>query len=81
MSSPSLFHHAVVAWFERSFRGPTDAQAQAWPAIKARHNVLIAAPTGSGKPLAAFMAAIDSLVRQDLTTRCGTRPKLSTSPH
>jgi ATP-dependent Lhr-like helicase len=66
MSPPSLFHHAVVAWFERSFRGPTDAQAQAWPAIKARHNVLIAAPTGSGKTLAAFMAAIDSLVRQGL---------------
>jgi ATP-dependent Lhr-like helicase len=66
MSPPSLFHHAVTAWFERSFRTPTAAQAQAWPAIKARHNVLIAAPTGSGKTLAAFMAAIDSLVRQGL---------------
>ncbi len=66
MSPPSLFHPAVAAWFERSFRGPTAAQAQAWPAIKARRNVLIAAPTGSGKTLAAFMAAIDSLVRQGL---------------
>ena len=66
MSSLSLFHPAVVAWFERSFRGPTAAQAQAWPAIKARRNVLIAAPTGSGKTLAAFMAAIDNLVRQGL---------------
>ena len=36
MSAPSLFHPAVAAWFERSFRGPTAAQAQAWPAIKAR---------------------------------------------
>ena len=66
MSSPSLFHPAVAAWFERSFRGPTAAQAQAWPAIKAMRNVLIAAPTGSGKTLAAFMAAIDNLVRQGL---------------
>ena len=66
MSPPSLFHPAVAAWFERSFRGPTAAQAQAWPAIKARRNVLIAAPTGSGKTLAAFMAAIDGLVRQGL---------------
>ena len=66
ISPPSLFHPAVAAWFERSFRGPTAAQAQAWPAIKARRNVLIAAPTGSGKTLAAFMAAIDSLVRQGL---------------
>ena len=66
MSPPSLFHPAVAAWFERSFRGPTAAQAQAWPAIKAKRNVLIAAPTGSGKTLAAFMAAIDDLVRQGL---------------
>ena len=66
MSSPSLFHPAVAAWFERSFRGPTAAQAHAWPAIKAKRNVLIAAPTGSGKTLAAFMTAIDDLVRQGL---------------
>jgi DEAD/DEAH box helicase len=49
MSPPSLFHPAVAAWFERSFRGPTVAQTEAWPAIKASRNVLIAAPTGSGK--------------------------------
>jgi ATP-dependent helicase Lhr and Lhr-like helicase len=66
MSPPSLFHPAVAVWFERSFPGPTAAQAQAWPAIKARRNVLVAAPTGSGKTLAAFMAAIDDLVRQGL---------------
>jgi ATP-dependent Lhr-like helicase len=66
MSPPSLFHPAVASWFERSFPGPTAAQAQAWPAIKARRNALIAAPTGSGKTLAAFMAAIDDLVRQGL---------------
>src|SRR5438477_447310 len=64
MSPLLLFHPAVAAWFERSFRGPTAAQAQAWPAIKARRNVLIAAPTGSGKTLAGFLAAIDDLVRQ-----------------
>jgi ATP-dependent helicase Lhr and Lhr-like helicase len=62
----SLFHPAVVAWFERTFRAPTAAQKQAWPAIKASRNALIAAPTGSGKTLAAFMAAIDDLVRQGL---------------
>ena len=64
MTGSTLFHPAVIAWFERTFRSPTAAQAQAWPAIKAGRNVLIAAPTGSGKTFAAFMAAIDSLVRQ-----------------
>src|SRR5882672_7894853 len=48
------------------FPRPTPAQAQAWPAIQAGRHVLIAAPTGSGKTLAAFLAAIDSLVRQGL---------------
>ena len=61
-----LFHPAVAAWFARSFPAPTAAQAQAWPAIQAGRHVLIAAPTGSGKTLAAFLAAIDSLVRQGL---------------
>ncbi|MGH8125995.1 MAG: DEAD/DEAH box helicase, partial [Rhodanobacteraceae bacterium] len=58
------FHPAVSAWFEHTFAQPTEAQREAWPAIRAGQNVLIAAPTGSGKTLAAFLAAIDELVRQ-----------------
>ncbi len=59
-----FFHPAVAAWFDRCFGAPTPAQAQAWPAIRAGRHTLVAAPTGSGKTLAAFLAAIDSLVRQ-----------------
>ncbi len=66
MTPASLFHPAVVAWFEHNFAVPTAAQAAAWPEIKAGRHVLIAAPTGSGKTLAAFLAAIDGLVRQGL---------------
>ena len=61
-----LFHPAVRAWFDQSFATPTPAQADAWPAIKAGRDVLIAAPTGSGKTMAAFLCAIDNLVRQGL---------------
>ena len=71
MSAGSLFHPAVAAWFDRSFKAPTAAQAQAWPALKAGRNVLIAAPTGSGKTLAAFLAAIDALVREGLEGSLG----------
>src|ERR1700687_3573133 len=66
MTLASLFHPALPAWFERSFAAPTEAQAEAWPAIKEGRHALIAAPTGSGKTLAAFLAAIDGLVRQGL---------------
>src|SRR5881392_4142488 len=66
MTLAPLFHPAVAAWFARSFAAPTEAQAAAWPAIKEGSHVLIAAPTGSGKTLVAFLAAIDALVRQGL---------------
>jgi ATP-dependent Lhr-like helicase len=62
----SLFHPAVAAWFARNFAAPTAAQAEAWPAIQAGRHVLIAAPTGFGKTLAAFLAAIDALMKQGL---------------
>ncbi|MET0681940.1 MAG: DEAD/DEAH box helicase [Casimicrobiaceae bacterium] len=64
MTPSALFHPAVAAWFSRTFPGPTQAQARAWPAIQAGRHVLVAAPTGSGKTLAAFLAAIDGLVRE-----------------
>lgn len=60
------FHPATAAWFRRTFAAPTEAQAQAWPAIRAGRHTLIAAPTGSGKTLAAFLAAMDALVREGL---------------
>src|SRR5262249_41684044 len=66
MSTASLFHPAVSAWFDSTFAAPTAAQLQAWPAFQAGRHVLIAAPTGSGKTLAAFLAAIGGLVRQGL---------------
>lgn len=63
---PDCFHPAVAAWFSRTFAAPTEPQRLAWPAIHSGRHTLIAAPTGSGKTLAAFLAAIDTLVRQGL---------------
>ena len=64
MSVLDSFHPAVAAWFTRTFDAPTPAQAQAWPAIQSGQHVLVAAPTGSGKTFAAFLAAIDQLVQE-----------------
>ncbi|MBT2302755.1 DEAD/DEAH box helicase [Variovorax paradoxus] len=64
--SLNAFHPAVSGWFSRSFAAPTEAQAAAWPAIRAGRHTLVAAPTGSGKTLTAFLAALDGLVRQGL---------------
>lgn len=64
--SLDAFHPAVSGWFSRSFPAPTEAQRAAWPAIHAGRHTLVAAPTGSGKTLTAFLAALDGLVRQGL---------------
>src|SRR5258707_13612323 len=56
MNALDSFHPAVAAWFSRTFDAPTPAQERAWPALKAGQHVLVAAPTGSGKAFAAFLA-------------------------
>ncbi len=58
------FHPAVAAWFTNRFpEGPTEPQREAWPAIRSGADVLVAAPTGSGKTLTGFLVAIDAAYR------------------
>ncbi|HWG68694.1 MAG TPA: DEAD/DEAH box helicase [Steroidobacteraceae bacterium] len=66
MNALDSFHPAVAAWFARTFDAPTPAQEQAWPVLQEGRHVLVAAPTGSGKTFAAFLAAIDKLVKEGL---------------
>jgi ATP-dependent helicase Lhr and Lhr-like helicase len=66
MSVLDTFHPAVAAWFSRTFDEPTPAQLRAWPALAAGEHVLVAAPTGSGKTFAAFLSAIDQLIKEGL---------------
>ena len=58
------FSERTRAWFERSFAGPTPAQAAGWPVIATGANTLICAPTGSGKTLAAFLWGIDRIASE-----------------
>jgi ATP-dependent Lhr-like helicase len=60
----SAFHPAVRSWFNSTFESATPVQTAAWSAINSDQNVLIAAPTGSGKTFAAFLCAINELVIQ-----------------
>ena len=62
------FHPVICQWFEERFREPTVAQKLGWPTIHEGRDTLIAAPTGSGKTLTAFMACLDRLIRLSL---CG----------
>jgi ATP-dependent helicase Lhr and Lhr-like helicase len=64
--SLSRFHPVIERWFSNRFAEPTEPQRLAWPVIHEGADVLIAAPTGSGKTFAAFLSAIDGLVQQGL---------------
>src|ERR1700677_305148 len=58
-----LFLPPVRDWFRAALGEPTRAQALGWPPIARGESTLLLAPPGSGKPLAAFLVAIDRLVR------------------
>jgi len=60
----TTFHPIVQRWFESALGSPTAPQREGWPHIRAGHHTLIAAPTGTGKTLAAFLGALDALLRQ-----------------
>ncbi len=56
------FHPVVARWFSSTFAGPTPIQVEGWRRIAGGEDTLIAAPTGTGKTLAAFLWAVNRLV-------------------
>ena len=58
------FHPTVARWFSTRVGTPSAPQVAGWPRIRTGQPTLIAAPTGTGKTLAAFLWALDGLLRQ-----------------
>src|SRR3954463_4782513 len=63
------FHPTIQSWFARRFGEATEPQREGWPRIVSGRNVLISAPTGTGKTIAGYLAAIDRLARQGAALR------------
>ena len=62
----AAFHPLVQRWFLEEVGQPSPPQVQGWPHIGAGKDLLLAAPTGTGKTLAAFLSCIDQLLRRSL---------------
>jgi ATP-dependent helicase Lhr and Lhr-like helicase len=60
------FHPLIERWFLNRFSEPTEPQRLGWPHIGEGNSTLIAAPTGSGKTLTAFLAVIDRLLKDSI---------------
>ena len=55
----------VRFWFEKTHKGLTPPQHYSFKLISEGKNILITAPTGSGKTFSAFMSIISSLMRKE----------------
>jgi ATP-dependent Lhr-like helicase len=60
---PLSFHPFIREWFTETYGKPTAVQAEAWPIIEKGGHILALAPTGSGKTLTAFLAALSRFCR------------------
>src|SRR5688572_1558159 len=67
------FHPVVRRWFTERVGKPSAPQLEGWPKIRSGRHTLIAAPTGTGKTFAAFLWAIDELLRHGRTLADETR--------
>jgi ATP-dependent Lhr-like helicase len=56
------FAEPVRSWFRDQLGSPTAIQRLAWPPLLAGKHLLLAAPTGGGKTLAAFLPILNDLL-------------------
>lgn len=56
-----IFSENTINWFQTAVGEPTPVQAEGWRAIASGGDVLVSAPTGTGKTLTAFLYWLDHL--------------------
>ena len=62
----SSFSPLIRDWFLENVGDPSEPQERGWPEIASGRNVLVCAPTGSGKTFAAFLKCLDRLYSEKI---------------
>lgn len=57
-----ILHPIIRSWFKNKFSSFSAPQKLSLMKIQSRENVLVSAPTGSGKTLSAFLTVLNSLI-------------------
>lgn len=60
---------AIASWFRHRYGEPTPIQRAAWSRFPTGQHLLLNAPTGTGKTLAAFLPILTQLIQQDRPDR------------
>lgn len=55
---------AIASWFRNRYGEPTEIQRAAWSRLPAGQHLLLSAPTGAGKTLAAFLPILTQLIQE-----------------
>ncbi|HEY7154186.1 MAG TPA: DEAD/DEAH box helicase [Gemmataceae bacterium] len=55
---------SVMRWFRRRYGEPTEIQRAAWSRLPSGQHLLLSAPTGAGKTLAAFLPLLTQLLTE-----------------
>ncbi len=71
--SLSLFHPLIQEWIINEYGSLSPIQTAAFPPIAKGENVLLIAPTGSGKTIAAFLWALNCFLQGDYPVGDGPR--------
>jgi ATP-dependent Lhr-like helicase len=62
---------SIANWFRHRYGDPTEIQRAAWSRLPSGQHLLLSAPTGAGKTLAAFLPILTQIIQESTSEESG----------